>query len=84
MEFSRQEYWSGLPFHSPGDLLDSRIKPVSPMSPATPALAGRFFITEPPGKPHLVTILYCIFESCLESRSQKFLSLEKKFCNYLR
>ena len=43
MEFSRQEYWSGLPFHSPGDLLDSRIKPVSPMSPATPALAGRFF-----------------------------------------
>ena len=31
MEFSRQEYWSGLPFHSPGDLLDAGIKPGSPV-----------------------------------------------------
>ena len=30
MEFSRQEYWSGLPFSSPGDLPDPRIKPGSP------------------------------------------------------
>ena len=30
MEFSRQEYWSGLPFPSPGDLLDPGIKPRSP------------------------------------------------------
>ena len=30
MEFSRQEYWSELPFHSPGDLPRLRIKPVSP------------------------------------------------------
>ena len=30
IEFSRQEYWSGLPFSSPGDLLDSGIKPRSP------------------------------------------------------
>ena len=30
MEFSRQEYWSGLPFPSPGDLLEPRIEPVSP------------------------------------------------------
>ena len=30
MEFSRQEYWSGLPFPSPGDLLDPRIKPGAP------------------------------------------------------
>ena len=30
MEFSRQEYWSGLPFPSPGDLLDPGIKPGSP------------------------------------------------------
>ena len=44
MEFCRQEYWSGLPFTSPGDLPDSGIKPKSP------ALAGRFFTTEPPGK----------------------------------
>ena len=43
--FLRQEYWSGLPFPSSGDLSHTVIKPVSP------ALAGRFFITEPPGKP---------------------------------
>ena len=30
MEFSRQEYWSGLPFPSPGDLPDPEIKPESP------------------------------------------------------
>ena len=45
MGFFRQEYWSGLPFPSPGNLPDQGIKPVSP------ALAGGFFTTEPPGKP---------------------------------
>ena len=45
MGFSRQEYWSVLPFPSPGDLPDSGIEPTSP---APPALAGRFFTTEPP------------------------------------
>ena len=40
----RQDYWSGLPFPSPGDLPDSWIKPTSP------ALAGVFFTTLPPGK----------------------------------
>ena len=44
MEFSRQEYWSGLPFPSLGDPLDPGIEP------ASPALAGGFFTTEPPGK----------------------------------
>ena len=48
MGFPRQECWRGLPFPSPGDLSDSGIEPVSPVSPA---LAGRFFTTEPPGKP---------------------------------
>ena len=43
--FSRQEYWSGLPFPPPGDLLDLGI-----LSPMSPALAGRLFTTEPPGK----------------------------------
>ena len=38
--FSRQEYWRGLPFPSPGDLPDPQIKPTSFMSPA---LAGGFF-----------------------------------------
>ena len=46
MWFPRQEYWNGLPFPSPGDLPDPGIKP------ASPALAGRFFTTEPPGKSH--------------------------------
>ena len=45
MEFSRQEYWSGLPFPSPRDLPNPGIEPMSP------ALAGGFFTTMPPGKP---------------------------------
>ena len=48
VKFSRQEYWSGLPFPTAGDLLDPGTELVSPVSPA---LAGRFFTTEPPGKP---------------------------------
>ena len=48
MGFYRQEYWSGLPFPPPRDLPDAGIDPASPMSPA---LAGGFFTTEPPGKP---------------------------------
>ena len=42
--FSRQEYWSGLPFPSPGNLPDPGIKTVSP------AFTDGFFTTEPPGK----------------------------------
>ena len=49
MESPRQEYWSGLPFPPQGDLPSQGIKTASPMSPA---LAGRFFTTEPPGKAH--------------------------------
>ena len=44
MGFSRQEYWSGLPFPPPRDLPNPGIKP------ASPALAGEFFTIEPPGK----------------------------------
>ena len=47
MEFSRKEYWNGLSFLIPGDLPDPGIKPTSLMFPA---LAGGFFIAEPPGK----------------------------------
>ena len=43
--FHRQKYWSGLPFPCPGDLPEPGIEPKSP------ALAGGFFATEPPGKP---------------------------------
>ena len=45
MGFPRQKYWSRLPFSSPGDFPNLGIEPVSP------ALAGGFFTTEPPGKP---------------------------------
>ena len=48
MGFPRQEYCSGLSFPAPGDLPDPGIQPTSPVAPA---LAGRFFITVPPGKP---------------------------------
>ena len=43
--FSRQESWSGLPFPTPGDLPNQGIERTSP------ALAGRLFTPEPPGKP---------------------------------
>ena len=54
-EFSRQEQWNRLPYPPPGDLPNPGIKPVSSVSPA---LAGRFFTTEPPGKPHVYLYSY--------------------------
>ena len=45
MEFSRQEYWSGLPFPTPEDILNPGIEPTSL---ASPSVAGRFFATVPP------------------------------------
>ena len=47
MEFSRQEYWSGLPFPPPGDLPNLEIQLTSL---ASPAFAGRFSTTVPPRK----------------------------------
>ena len=46
MGFPREEYWSGLPVLHPGDFPRTGIKPMSP------TLAGGFFTTVPPGKPH--------------------------------
>ena len=51
MGFSRQEYWSGLPFPSPGDLPDPGIEPRSP------TLEADTLTSEPPGKPLLLPIL---------------------------
>ena len=51
MEFSKQEYWSGLPFPTPADLPWK-------IEPASPASAGGFFTTAPPGKP---VYMYLIF-----------------------
>ena len=53
MGFSRQEYWSGLPFPSPGDLSDPGTEPVSP------ALQADTLRSEPPGKPH-IPIKLCV------------------------
>ena len=47
MKFSGQEYWSGLPFPSPGDIPDPGIKPRSP------AMQAASLLSEPPGKPKL-------------------------------
>ena len=47
MGFPRQDYGYGFLFPSPRDLPDPKIKPTSP------ALAGRFFTSEPPGKPKI-------------------------------
>ena len=51
MEFSRQEYWSGLPFPSPGDLPDPGIEPGSP------TLRADALPSEPPGNPPTCLIL---------------------------
>ena len=50
--FSRQEYWSGLPFPSPGDLPNPGIKPGSPV------LQADALPSEPPGKPQIMLDLY--------------------------
>ena len=44
MEFSRPEYWSGLPFHSPGEIPDPEIEP------GFPELQADSLLSEPPGK----------------------------------
>ena len=58
MGSSRQEHWSGLPFLPPKDLPDPGIEP------ASPALAGGFFTTVPPG--------YTIYKYC-EDNKDRFL-----------
>ena len=59
MRFSRQEDWSGLPFPPPGDLPDPGTKPTSFSSPA---LAGEFFTTVPPGQPQVLLVTHFIDE----------------------
>ena len=67
MGFSWQEYWSGLPFPPPEGLSDPGIEP------ASSELAGRFFTTEPPEKPH---ILYtCLLLSSSPSNISNSLQL---------
>ena len=61
MAFSRQEYWSGMPFSSPGDLPDPRIEPESF---TFPALAGKFFTTSATWMPPSVQFS-SVAQSCL-------------------
>ena len=61
MGFSRQEYWSGQPFPSPGDLPDPGVKPGSP------ALQADSLLSDPPGQPsaHLGgELMQVVWESC--------------------
>ena len=58
MGFPRQEYWSRLPFPTPGDLPDPGIEPTSLVSSA---LAGGYFTTVPPGKPFIILQYYFLF-----------------------
>ena len=74
MGFSRQGYWSGLPFPSPGDLPDPGIKPRSP------TLQAEALPSEPPGKPiySLTTYLFILNCFCLRK------SLGKAWCIFRR
>ena len=61
MGFPRQEYCGGLLFSCPGDLPDPVTEPMSPI------LAGRFFTTEPPGKPSLIyNSIFMLVPHCLD------------------
>ena len=65
--FSRQEYWSGLPFLSPGNLPDPGMEPMSP------ALAGWFFTTEPPGNPYNAAHVYYYEDKFLQRHLTDYL-----------
>ena len=60
MEFSRQEYWSGLPCLPPGDLSDPGIEPGSP------ALQADSLLSEPPGKLNLFILIKCYNDKILQ------------------
>ena len=51
MQLPRQEYWSGLPCPTPGNLPNQGIKPLSPEEQAVYCTVGRFFTADPPGIP---------------------------------
>ena len=73
MGFSRQEYWSGLPFPSPGDLPNPGIESVSP------SLAVRFFTPEPPEKP-FESIQNCIITHDFSTKTLDIFNDKIKVC----
>ena len=81
MGFPRQEYWNGLPCPPPGDFPDPGIKLSSP------ALAGGFFTTEPPGKPyvHIYTHICNLYSRLPCPRNRQFcLSCSLQQCQIYR
>ena len=64
MEFSRQEYWSGLPFPSPGDLPDTGIKPRSP------ALQAEALPLSHQGSPYMQNLKRCYELTYLQKRTR--------------
>ena len=80
MGFSRQEYWSGLPFPLPGDLPDPGIELVSPVPPALQAdslptgLLGNLFL--------LIFKLYSMYSFCLWIVSQNKWNITQQFVRF--
>ena len=68
MGFSRQEYWSGLPFPSPGDLPDPGIKPRSP------ALQADALTSELPRKPRILSLGFSMYSIMSSANSESFTS----------
>ena len=66
MGFSRREYWSGLPFPSPGDLPNPGIEPRSP------TLQADALTSDPPGKPFVLNVIHKASPPSLDSRHHLF------------
>ena len=77
IEFSRQEYWSALPFPTPGDLPDSGMELVSL---AASALVGRFGTTAPAGKPINEYNLLCVQRHSLLQISKMLAKALQEYC----
>ena len=78
MGFPRHEYWSGLPFPSPGDLPDPVIKLVSPVSPS---LQADSLPTEPSGKPWYFVFLHIIWNYFRKKNNTEYLVPYSHLCD---
>jgi len=79
MEFPRQEYWSGLPFPSSGDLPNPGIEPTSP------AFSGRFFTSQPPGKltTELIYYIYYMYHEVTKLENSVKETVLLRMCVYV-
>ena len=79
MEFSRQEYWSGLPVPSPGDL------PSPVIEPRSPTLQADSLTSEPPGKPVYKWTLYAVWTRVVQGSAvtESVLMQRKAFSTWL-